>query len=120
MQLYWRENRLQIEPDNQKERDTLLLLAETGGIRKTFPERLNNANETLPPLEIEIHKAETGQWVGRIPALVGVEYSTGLNEEDARLGVLVQAFRELATRIERCREVPVQIFHWFELQKPAS
>jgi hypothetical protein len=115
MKLFWRENRLQIEPDSQKERDTLLLLTEQRGLRRTFAEPLMRVGP-LPPLEIEIEKGEGGRWIGRIPAIVGVEYPHGLDKEDAKLGVLIEGFREIANRLESSREIPEQVWRWFEEQ----
>ncbi len=63
----------------------------------------------MPPLEVEIEFAADGRWIGRVPALVGVEYPSGMDEQDALDGVLIQAFQFLAERI-RCNEpIPEQI-----------
>lgn len=130
MQFYWRENRLQIEPANQKERDALLLLAEERGLRKTYVEQ--SGMPTLPPqpLEIEIEgpveyadcphcsTRHTHQhWIGRLPAIPGVECS-GVSASDAFNGVIIQAFQRMAELVQHGKELPRVATAWFTTVRP--
>ncbi len=119
MELFWRDNRLQLKAQNGTEESALLLLVETEGLRNTLP-CFAAPEETIGPahqLEIEIGPpANTNEgWVGRVPAISGVEYAGGRDEKEAFLGAMLELFRSLGDRILQDKELPREVNAWFRI-----
>jgi hypothetical protein len=114
MQFFWRDNRLQIQPSDDHERGLLAILAEQDGILRTSVNVAGPTEGADPELQLEVEIEKVNdRWIGRVPALSGVEYSLGVSEADAYNGVLIEAFKCMAVRLSHGRELPEQVSAWF-------
>jgi hypothetical protein len=125
MQCFWRNGRLQIEPSNQKERDALLVLTQSGDLRNFCPDQL--ASRSALPLEIEVAGPQAftncqyctktilhNHWIAKVTAMPEIECS-GISAKDAYDGAVIQALLSIAQRLERSWGIPNEIATWFQL-----